>query len=93
MRGGDLADSAGQAAHDQAVGAGAVAEVFHPIEQLAIRDAGGGEEDILRGDQVIHGEDFFEVVAHLAAAAQFVLVARIQLALYLAAHGAQGAGR
>ena len=43
----DLAHGAGQAAHHQAVGASAFAEVFDTLEQFAIGDARSRKEDIL----------------------------------------------
>ncbi len=46
--GNDLADRAGQAAHHQAVGAGAIFEVAHTLQQVAVGNAGGRKEDILR---------------------------------------------
>lgn len=47
MRGGDLADGAGQSAHDERVGGDAVAEVTHTLEELPVGDARGGKEHIL----------------------------------------------
>ena len=92
MRGCDLADSAGEAAYNERVGAGAIAKVAHAMEQLTIGDACRREEDVFRRNKVVHGKDLVEVVTSFASAAEFIFIAGVELALDLAAHGAQGAG-
>src|SRR5574338_1293219 len=77
----DLADGPGQAADDKGFRAGAVAKVMNAAQKLTVRDACGGKEDVLGRDQVVHGEDLFEVITGFAAAAQLVIVASVQLAL------------
>src|SRR3954454_1693020 len=71
----DLADGAGLGAHDQALGAGAVAPVADALQEVAATDAGGGEEDLFTGDQVVGGEDLVEVVARVERGRALLVVA------------------
>src|SRR4051812_29020899 len=59
----DGADGAGLGAHDERLRGGAPAVVVHALQQLAVGDAGGGEEAVLAGDEVVLGQDPVEVVA------------------------------
>ena len=49
--------------HDQRLGGGPELVVADALEQLAVGDAGGGEEAVVPLDQVVGGEDGVEVVA------------------------------
>ena len=71
MGGLDAAHRTGQATHDQAVGVRAIAKVLDAFEQFSIGNARSRKENIFGGDQVVHRQDFFEVVAGFPAAAQF----------------------
>src|SRR3954452_10809923 len=71
----DLADGAGLGAHDEALGGGAIAPVADALEEVAAADAGGGEEDLFTGDQVVGGEDLVEVVARVECSRPFIVVA------------------
>ena len=53
MSGGDPAGGAGQTAHHQAVGLGAIRKVIHTAQQIPMGDARGSKEDIFRGNQII----------------------------------------
>ena len=63
MAGLDAADGARARAHDQRLGGRAGAAVADALEDVAVGDAGGGEEDVLAGAEVVGGEDAVEVVA------------------------------
>ena len=83
MLGGDPADRAAARAHHQRVGgraAGAVADAAH---QLAVGDAGGHEEAVVAGDEVVGGEHEVgvEVVAGVEGALALVVVLRPEPAL------------
>ena len=41
----------------------AVGVVAHALEHVAVGDAGGGEEDVVAGDEAVRVEDLVEVVA------------------------------
>ena len=63
----------------------AVAEVADALEQVAVGDAGGGEEDVAAADQVVDVEDPVEVVAGVLRRLALLLVARPEPAEDLAA--------
>ena len=52
------------------------AVVADAVEQVAVGDAGGGEEAVLAGDEVVEMQDPVEVVAGCASPARLSLVAR-----------------
>src|SRR4029450_8066083 len=52
----DLAGGAGLGAHRQGLGEGAAAVEADPAQQLAVGDAGGGEEHVVAPDQVVDVE-------------------------------------
>ena len=58
VAGRDPPDGARARAHDQRLGAGAaVTLIAHALEHVAVGDAGGGEEDVLAGHEVVAGQD------------------------------------
>jgi hypothetical protein len=61
-------------------------------QQLAVGDAGGGEEAVVAGYQVVGAEHLFEVVAGVDRELAFLLVARPEPALQLAAHALERGG-
>src|SRR5207248_3290744 len=80
-------------AHDERAGAGAVGEVLHAPQEVAVRDAGGGD-DRFPGREVVEGEDAVHVVdALLPGALDLGPGRRPQLRLDLAAEAAKGRGR
>src|SRR3954447_6657816 len=52
--------------------------VAHAVQQLAAGHAGGREEDVVAGDEIVDGEDALEVVARLQRRRALALVARVQ---------------
>ena len=88
----ELADGPGLRAHDQRLGVGAVAPEADTTQQFAVGDAGGGEEDVLAGDEVVEREDLVEVVAGVEGPLALVVVAGPEAALDGAAEGLEGAG-
>src|SRR3954447_25606149 len=81
--GGDRPDRAAARAHHQRVGAAASGAVAHALHQLAVGDAGGHEEDVVPGDQVLGLEHVVrvEVVAGVERALPLLVVLRPQPAL------------
>ncbi|KAG1647663.1 hypothetical protein GQR58_030425 [Nymphon striatum] len=69
-----------------ALGRGALGVEVHASEQIAIGDAGGSEEAVVAGHQIIGVELAIEVVAGVESGLAFRVVARPQAALDLAAH-------
>ena len=63
MAGVDLAGGAGLGAHRQGLGEGAAAVEADAAQQLAVGDAGGGEEHVVAPDQVVDVQDLLQVVA------------------------------
>ena len=70
----DRADRAGPGAHDERVGGRAARLVADAGHQLAVGDAGGGEEAVVRRDQVVGGEHPVEVVPGVERLAPLGLV-------------------
>ena len=91
----DRADGAAARPHHQGVGRGAVRAVVHALEQLAVGDAGGHEEAVLAGDQLLGGEDGvgIEVVACVQRPLPLVVVGGPEAGLDHAAHALHRAGR
>src|SRR4030095_14781841 len=62
------------------------------LEQLAVGDAGGGEEAVVAADQVVGGEHPLEVVVEVESRLPLLVVAGPQPALELAPHALEGGG-
>src|SRR5581483_1215208 len=88
----DTADGARLGAHDEGFGGGAAGVVVDALEELAVRDAGGGEEGVVGGAEIVGGEDLLEVVALVDGGLALLVVPGPQPALHLAAHALQGGG-
>src|SRR4029077_9645156 len=69
------AHGAGAGAHHQRFGGCAFAAVANALEDVAVGDAGGGEEDVLARAEVVGCEDLPEVVALVDRGAALVVVA------------------
>ena len=59
----------------------------HALEHVAVRHAGGGEEDVVAAHQTVHVEHLVEVVAGVERRLALVLVARPQPPEHLTARG------
>src|SRR5207248_1548016 len=88
----DQPDGARLRPHDERLRGGAVAVVVHAPEQLAVGDAGGREEAVVAGDEVVDREHAVDVVAAGDGGLPLVVVARPQPALHVAAHALEGGG-
>src|SRR5689334_16305976 len=88
----DAAHGAGAGAHHQRFGGGAGPAVADALEDVAVGDTGGGEEDVLAGAEVVGGEDLVEVVAGVEGSRALLIVARPEAAEQLPAHRLQGGG-
>jgi hypothetical protein len=60
--------------------------------ELAVSDAGGGEEAVVAAHEIVGGEDGVEVVTRLDGCGAFLVVAGPQPALQLSAHALEGGG-
>ena len=79
VRARDAPHSAGARAHDERFGGGATgARVAHALQHVPVGDAGGGEEDVVPGHQVVAVEDAVEVVARRQRRLALGVVARPQ---------------
>src|ERR1044072_5080369 len=76
MAGLDPAHRARARAHHQRFGAGAGAAVANALQDVAVGDAAGGEEDVVAGAEVVGCEDPVEVVAGVDRGAALLVVAR-----------------
>ena len=88
----DAADGARAGAHDQRLGGGAVREVVDALDQLAVGDAGQGEEDVAAAHQVVDGQHLIQASPSRFGLRALVVVARPQLALDVAAQALQRGG-
>ena len=66
--------------------------VAHALQELAVGDAGGGEEDVVAGDEAVDVEDLVEVVAGVDRGLALVVVARPEPAEQLAAEALDRGG-
>ena len=66
--------------------------VVHALEQLAVGDAGGGEEAVVARHEVVGAQHLVEVVAGVEGGVALVVVAGPEPALELAAHALEGGG-
>src|SRR5262249_1797923 len=80
---------AGAGAHYQRFGGRPFAAVADPLEDVAVGDAGGGEEDVLARAEVVGCEHAVEVVAGVERGAPLLVVPGPQPAQQLAAHRLQ----
>ncbi len=92
MTGVHAAHGAGAGAHHQRLGGGTVAAVANALEDVAVGDAGGGEEDVLAGAEVVGGEHAVEVVAGVDRRLALTVIARPEAAEQLPTHRLQGGG-
>src|SRR5262245_31011521 len=81
----DVANGTGAAAHHDGVRARATTDILDAIQQLAGGDAGRGEGDIVRGDEVVDRVDAVEVHALGLEPVALLVGARPDLAEHLAA--------
>src|SRR2546425_6493276 len=81
----DTTERARTAARDQGFGLRPVHVVLHALQDLAIGNAGRGEEDIVTADQVIDAQHSIEVGAGSLGLLLFFGVAGVELALNLSA--------
>src|SRR4051794_3314424 len=88
----DVAHRARARAHRQRLREHATRPVADAGQQLAAGHAGGGEEDVLAGDEVVGRQHAVEVVAGVQGRLALLLVARIQPAVDGAVEALQGAG-
>src|ERR671911_469565 len=88
----DQTDRAGGRAHREGLGQDLVGPEADPAQELAVGDAGGGEEHVVPPDQVVDGQDLVEVVAGVEGGPALVLVAGPQAAVHGAAEALEGAG-
>ena len=58
----DVSNGARPASHHQAVAACAVCVVTNAAQKLAVGDAGGGKEDVVAANKIVHREYLAEVV-------------------------------
>src|SRR5690242_8484569 len=65
-------------AHRHRLRARAVAPVAHALQQIAVADAGGAEEHVVAGDEVVLREHPVEVVAGVERGLALGVVARVQ---------------
>src|SRR5690606_14492549 len=86
-------DRTGLGTHDHRVGGGAAPVEVDAAQVLAPRDSGGGEEDVVRGDQVGGGEHLVEFHSLPVGDLDLGFVSRPQPALDLTAHAGQGGRR
>src|ERR687898_2836602 len=90
----DAPDGAGSGAHDERLGArSATALVADALEDVAVRDARGGEEDVLPADEVVVREHAAQVVAGRLGARALLVVARPEPADERAADALDRRGR
>src|SRR5688572_1789797 len=87
-----LADRPRLRTHDQRLRGGPVPPEADTAEQLAVGDAGGGEEDVFPRAEIVEGEDLVEVVTGVDRLLAFVVVAGPEAALDGATEGLEGAG-
>ena len=59
----DVSNGARPASHHQAVAACAVRVVTNAAQKLAVGDAGGGKEDVVAANKIVHCQYLAEVVA------------------------------
>ena len=57
----DRPDRAAAGTHHQGVGGAAASAVAHPGHQVTVGDAGGHEEAVVAGDELVNGDDCFFV--------------------------------
>ena len=88
MVGLDHPDRAGLRSHDDRLRGAAAAVVLDALEQVAVGDPGGAEEDVLAGHQVLGGQNLVQVVAGIDGLLAFGVVGRRELGLDRAAHAA-----
>ena len=83
----DVADRARPRAHHEAVRPCTVRVIADTPQQLAVGDAGCGEERVVATDEVVDGEDPREVVALRLCSGTLCVVARVQAPEDLPAEG------
>jgi hypothetical protein len=88
----DAADGARARAHHQRLGRRAVREVMHALDQLTVGDAGQREEDVVAADEVVDAQHAIEPQPESLGLGAFLVVARPQLALDVAAQALQRGG-
>src|SRR5438874_817516 len=86
------ATTAGTSRRPRTRGRLAAVLVADAVEQVAVCDAGRGEEDVVAGNEPVDLQDLVEVVAGLERAPALILVARPQPAEELAAHALDRGG-
>ena len=92
MVGVDHPHRAGLASHDDRLRRAAAAEESHAPQQVAVGDAGGAEEHVLAGDEVLGGQHPGQIVAAIEGLRAFLGIRRGELGLNRAAHAADRGG-
>src|SRR5216684_8910434 len=88
----DVPDRPALRAHHHRVRLGAPLEEAHAAQEIAAGHAAGGEDDV-PARHLLHPEDFVDVGdAHLLRPLDLLVVARLEPALHVAAHAADGRG-
>src|SRR6185436_18368451 len=78
----DEANDPAPQAHEECGGAAPAAPEAHALQQLAVGDAGGGEDDVLAGGQLLGGKDPLRIAdAERLEAGSLVVVDGVQAAL------------
>src|SRR6187551_3956758 len=72
----DAAHRAGTGAHHQRFGSGPRTAVANALQDVAVGDAAGGEEDVVTGAEVVGCEDTVEVITRVDRRAALLVVAR-----------------
>src|ERR1017187_569835 len=93
VEGFDGAHGARSRAHDEGLRSGAKIVEAHAAQEITIGDGGRGEVAVVARHEVIVAQHSVEVVAEGFGESAFVIVARMQDALYLATESLQGGGR
>ena len=86
----DHPDSSGLRAHHDRLGGAAAAVVLDALQQVAVGDSGGAEEDVLTGHQIFCGEYLIQVITGIERLLAFGVVGRRQLGLDGSAHAPDG---
>src|SRR5262249_54085501 len=89
----DEADGAGLEGHHHRVGPRPAPEEVHPLEEVALGDTAGGEDQLVPAGQLLGGVDLVEVDTHRARPLGFAVVARAEAPENLSPETAQRHGR
>ena len=88
----DHADGARAGAHHDRLAGRALGEETNALDQGAVGDPGGGEEDVVALDQIVGGQDAIEVVPGLDGGLALLVVSGLESSLDHAAEAFEGRG-